>query len=81
MTQGLVAVSDRLLDRVIDALPAASGVTLTSTTGATLEAMDGTPVTRANGTVGTSESYDLWIDLAVTPSYVDMERAASRTFA
>ncbi|MCA9585907.1 MAG: hypothetical protein KC657_11170 [Myxococcales bacterium] len=39
MTQGLVAVSDRLLDRVIDALPAASGVTLTSTTGATLEAM------------------------------------------
>lgn len=48
---------------------------------ATLEADDGTPILRTNGTVVDSRSYDVWADLAVAPSYVDMERASSRTFS
>ncbi len=48
---------------------------------AALETADGTPVLRANGTPVTSGSYDLWSELAVTPSYGDVERASSRVFA
>ena len=48
---------------------------------ATLELADGTPVTRPNGAAVQSRSYDLWIDMVATPSYADVERAMSRTFA
>ncbi len=39
------------------------------------------PVTRPNGTVVDTTSYDSWIDLAVTPDYATTERADTRTFA
>lgn len=48
---------------------------------ATLETASGDPVRRANGTVVTSESYDLWVDLVPTPAYAEMARATERTFA
>ena len=51
---------------------------------ATLEADDaGTfvPVMRANGTHLTSDGYDFWIDLAVSPTYKAEPNAAERTFS
>ncbi|MCA9609819.1 MAG: neutral/alkaline non-lysosomal ceramidase N-terminal domain-containing protein [Myxococcales bacterium] len=48
---------------------------------AVLEQADGTPVLKANGVPVTSESYDLWRDLAVSPTYADVERAETRTFS
>lgn len=48
---------------------------------ATLERTDGTVVTRPNGEAVTSELIDLWMDLAVEPTYVEMIRAPQRTFS
>lgn len=48
---------------------------------AVLEADDGTPVMRGNGTIVDSRSYDLWVDLSEEPTYETMERAAARTFS
>ncbi|MFO0680870.1 MAG: neutral/alkaline non-lysosomal ceramidase N-terminal domain-containing protein [Sandaracinus sp.] len=39
------------------------------------------PVTRPNGVVVDTTSYDSWIDLAPTPSYATTERTDTRTFA
>ena len=48
---------------------------------ATLERADGTVVARPNGVPVSSELIDLWMDLTVEPTYVDMSRAPQRTFS
>jgi len=48
---------------------------------ASLESADGTAVMRSTGLPVDSHSHDLWVDLTVEPTYVDMERASERTFS
>lgn len=52
---------------------------------ATLEQDDGSgtfaPVTRSSGRPVDSRSYDMWMELAPTPSYAEMERSETRSFA
>ncbi|MEQ8461675.1 MAG: neutral/alkaline non-lysosomal ceramidase N-terminal domain-containing protein [Sandaracinaceae bacterium] len=79
----------RLLADVPASVPQTELVTFTVAGGdpwlgapvATLERADGTPVTRANARPFDSRSYDIWADLRPEPSYAEVERADSRTFA
>ena len=48
---------------------------------AVLEQADGTAVLHPNGLPVTSASYDLWLELAVSPTYEETLTASERTFA